>query len=108
MSEEMLVIGKDAPDERLARAAEVLAGPDGTVMFAGLVVLRRTRTHLLCEVVDPTPSAHRCAREFDVLLENAQRRLAASKLGQLLPDVPRRWRVAEESAAGSGGGTGAP
>lgn len=104
----MFVIDRVASDEQLACAAEVLAGHNGAVMFAGLVILRRTPARLLCEVVDPAPSAHRCAREFDVLLENAQRMLAASKLEPLLPDVPRLWRVVEESAAGPGRPMGSP
>jgi hypothetical protein len=106
--EEMLVIGKEASDQQLDRAAEVLTGHHGVVMFAECVALRRTRTHLLCEVVDPAPSAHRCAQEFEVLVENAQRMLATSRLGQRLPDVPRRWCVVEDAGAGATRLWGAP
>ena len=106
--EAMLVIDREASDQQLDRAAEVLAGDNGAVMFAGVVALRRTRTQLLCEVVDPAPSAHRCAQEFEVLVENAQRMLAASRLAQRLPDVPRRWRVVEGAGAGATRLWGAP
>jgi len=105
MAEAVLAIGKDASDEQLVRAVQVLGAVDGAVMFSGCVALRRTRTHLLCEVLDPTPSAHRCARELDVLLENAQRMLAAARLAPLLPDLPRRWRVVEAPGAAPARGT---
>ena len=69
-----------ASDERVERAAEVLTDGAGIVVFDGFLALRRAGRQLLCEVIDPTPSAHRCANEYEVLVENARRALEASKL----------------------------
>jgi hypothetical protein len=91
-----LTIDADAPDQRLAMAADVLAGRKGVVMFEGILALRATQAQLLCEVVDPTPSSHRCATEYEVLVENAMRALDASKLSELLPALPRKWVVVDE------------
>jgi len=96
-----LAIDAEASAERLALAAQILAGREGVVMLEGAVALRSTSALLLCEVVDPMPSARRCAAEYEVLVENAQRALEASKLRQLLPDLPRRWSVVEVHASGT-------
>jgi hypothetical protein len=93
---EALAIDSDSSEERLALAVEILASATGVVMLEKTVALRRARTHLLCEVVDPMPSARRCENEFDVLIENAQRMLESSRLGERLPDLPRRWLVVED------------
>ena len=77
-------------------------------MLDELVALRATQTQLLCEVIDPTPSAHRCEVEFEVLVENAQRALAASTLRDLLPDLPLKWLVVEDSGTGIVGLSHAP
>lgn len=91
-----LVIDADSTADQLTRAAGILASGGGMVMLEGIVALRPTRTHLYCEVVDPTASARRCEREFEVLVENAQRTLHSSRLKDDLPDLPRRWRVVED------------
>jgi hypothetical protein len=96
-----LAIDAEASAERLALAAQVLAGREGVVMLEGVVALRPTRALLLCEVIDPMPSARRCAAEYEVMVENAQRALEASKLRYLLPDLPRRWSVVEVHASGT-------
>ena len=96
-----LAIDAEASAERLALAAQILAGREGVVMLEGAVALRSTSALLLCEVVDPMPSARRCAVEYEVLVENAQRALDASKLRPLLPDLPRRWSVVEVHASGT-------
>jgi len=96
-----LAIDAEASAERLALAAQILAGREGVVMLDGVVALRSTRALLLCEVVDPMPSARRCEVEYEVLVENAQRALEASRLRQLLPDLPRRWSVVEVHASGT-------
>jgi hypothetical protein len=96
-----LAIDAEASAERLALAAKMLAGREGAVMLEGVVALRSTHALLLCEVVDPMPSARRCAAEYEVLVENAQRALEASRLRQLLPDLPRRWSVVEVHASGT-------
>jgi hypothetical protein len=96
-----LAIDAEASAERLALAAQILAGREGAVMLEGVVALRSTHALLLCEVVDPMPSARRCEVEYEVLVENAQRALEASKLRRLLPDLPRRWSVVEVHASGT-------
>lgn len=84
-------------DQSLALAVEVLARRMGVVMFEHSVALRRMQAELLCEVVDPSPSNHRCDMEFEVLVENARRALEGSRLGRSLPDLPRRWLVVEDN-----------
>jgi hypothetical protein len=96
-----LTVDADSSDERLALAAEILAKGAGVVVLEGIVALRPARTHILCEVVDPTPSSRRCEREFEVLVENAQRMLEASKLREHLPDLPREWLVVEDYGTGT-------
>ena len=59
-----LNIDASASDHRLASAAEVLGGRNGVVMFDGVLALRPTQAELICEVIDPAPSAHRCATEY--------------------------------------------
>jgi hypothetical protein len=90
-----LVIDDDSPDERIALAVANLGSGQGVVLIASSLALRPTQAGIRCEVIDPMPGAHRCAEEFKVLLENAARALAASKLGRLLPDRPLRWVVVE-------------
>lgn len=88
-----LAIDTDSSDRQLALAADILGGHEGVVLLEGLIALRTLRTHLRCEVLDPSPAARRCANEYEVLVENARRVLQASKLRELLPNVPRKWLV---------------
>jgi hypothetical protein len=53
------------------------------------------------QVIDPMAAGRRCEKEFDVLVENGQRLLKASKLGALLPALPRRWPVVEDDGTGT-------
>jgi hypothetical protein len=96
----ILSIGAGATDECLAQAADVLARRTGTVRLEEAIALRATRTRLICEVMDPTPSAHSCEHEYEVLVENAKRALDASALGQRLPAVPRQWLVVADDGSG--------
>jgi hypothetical protein len=96
-----LVIDEQASVERLALAAEILTSRKGVVMLDSVLALRSTHTRLLCEVVDPMPSAHRCAGEYEVLVENAQRALEASNLRDLLPGLPCEWLVVEDHGTGT-------
>ena len=89
------------PEQALALAAETLAAGESVVMFEGTLVLRPERGELVCEVVDPAPSARRCANEYEVLVENAQRAFEASRLGTLLPHLRRRWLVVGDIGAGT-------
>src|SRR5690242_14024802 len=72
-------LGLDArvAEERVARAADALASGAGVVLLWRLLALRPNGKELLCEVLDPTPSRHRCSYEYEVLIENAQRALEA-------------------------------
>lgn len=99
--QDALLIDADSSDERLALAAEILASGRGVVLLDELVALRPAHTHLRCEVVDPMPSSRRCVHEYEVLVENAQRALDASRLRKLLPDLPRRWSVVEDCGTGT-------
>jgi hypothetical protein len=98
---DVVAVDAQASAQQLALAAGVLARRSGVIVLAGVVVVRPTRTELLCEVVDPMPSSHRCAYEYEVLVENARRALEASDLQDLLPDLPCRWSVVEDCGSGT-------
>lgn len=95
-----LVIDDTSSELRLALAGELLERCEGIVMLDGVIALRPGPAEIRCEVIDPAPSAHRCAEEFKVLLENAGRRLAGSKLAAFLPRRPFNWLVVEDSESG--------
>lgn len=97
----VLAIERDDSEQRLALAAEILADGEGTVMLGGVLALRSTGHELLCEVVDPSPSARRCENEYEVLVENARLALERSRLRDLLPPVPQRWLVVEDTGTGT-------
>jgi hypothetical protein len=96
-----LAIDDGASDERLTLATEILRDGDGIVLFKGRIALRRVRSQLRCEILDPMPSTRRCAHEYEVLVENARRELQRSKLWRLLPAVPCTWTVVEDQGAAS-------
>jgi hypothetical protein len=96
-----LTLGADSSDERLSLAAEILGCAGGVVILEGAVALRRTPTHLSCEVIDRMPSARRCEHEFEVMIENGRRMLEVSRLEALLPDLPRRWSVIADYGTGT-------
>lgn len=96
-----LAVDDTSSDQRLALAADLLASCNGVVLLDGALALRPTHSDILCEVIDPMPNAHRCAEEFKVLVENASRLLAASKLGTMLPQKPLHWLVVEDYGAGT-------
>lgn len=91
-----MTIDATSSDERLGLAAEVLADGSGIVLFDNVVALRRSPARLLCEVLDPAPGTHRCASEYEVLVENARRALDSSRFKNLLPEIQRRWAVVED------------
>ena len=88
-------------NQQLALVAKALAGGKSVVVLEGMLVLRPARGELLCEVIDPTPSARRCANEYEVLVENAQRALETSNLGSVLPRLRRTWVVVAETDDGT-------
>jgi hypothetical protein len=93
---EALAIDDDSSDERIALAVEMLNSGQGVVLLGNTLALRPAKVGIRCEVIDPLPGAHRCAEEFKVLIENAGRALAASKLGRLIPSQSLQWVVVEE------------
>jgi len=96
-----LIVDDDSSEQRLLLAADVLKRGEGVVMLDGVVALRPTPDAILCEVIDPTPTAHRCAEEFKVLVENAERGLAKSKLARLLPRKRLEWIVVDDYGTGT-------
>ncbi len=94
------VIDETATPERLAQAVDILDRCTGIVMLMPAIVLRPSGSEIRCEVIDPTPAAHRCEEEYKVLVENAARALERSKLGVLIPDRPLRWVVVEDRGGG--------
>jgi hypothetical protein len=94
------IIDERATPERLAQAADRLDRCIGVVVLKPAIVLRPGVREIRCEVVDPTPAAHRCEEEYKVMVENAARALDRSKLGALLPERPLRWVVVEERGSG--------
>lgn len=91
--EHTLTINEYSPEQRLLQAAELLARCEGVVILEKIAALRPTPKEIICEAFDPEPGAHRCAEEFKVILENAQRVFAKSRFAHLLPRRPRRWLV---------------
>ena len=96
-----LVVDEGASFRRLRLAAELLSNGRSVVVLDGVVALRATPSELLCEVVDATPSAHRCEEEYRVLIENAARALAQSSLSRFLPKKPLRWLVVDDYGTGT-------
>ena len=99
--EDALLVDDASSEQRLTLAAERLERCEGVVMLDGVVALRPTPDAIRCEVLDRTPSAHRCAEEYKVLIENAGRRLARSRLADQLPRRPLQWAVVEACGAGT-------
>ncbi|MEO8466915.1 MAG: hypothetical protein ABI640_16375 [Gammaproteobacteria bacterium] len=99
LNNDALAIETGDSDQRFALAANTLATGASVAMFDGALILRARCGELVCEVVDPTPSARRCANEYEVLVENAQRALESSKLDALLPRIRRRWVVVGDTGA---------
>jgi len=100
-SKDALRIDEESPEARIALAAELLSDRDGVVVLGGSIALRPGPKEILCEVVEPAGTAHRCAEEYKVLIENAKRRLEASRLWAHLPPKRLRWVVVEDHAGGS-------
>jgi hypothetical protein len=88
-----LLIDERSTDVELAQAAQILKSGTGVVQLANICTLRALRKRLLCEVPDSLAGQHRCEEEHLVLIENARRALAASRLAPHLAGVDRVWRV---------------
>jgi len=98
--EEVVAVDLGDSEDRAAFAAKALADGKSVALLGGTLILRPAPGELRCEVVDPAPSARRCVNEYEVLVENAQRALGASKLVSLLPKLRRTWVVVDESGSG--------
>lgn len=90
-----LTINVHSSEQQLSQAVKFLDDCDGAVFLQGIATLRPTPGEIVCEVADPVPGAHRCAEEFKVLVENAQRAFAKTKLADLLTHRPQRWLVVD-------------
>ena len=89
------VVDPDGPDELLAQAGGILATGAGVVLVGGSVAVRPTPGCLIFEVLDPAPDSRRCENEYEVLIENAQRMVQASRLRRHLPGLPHRWLIVD-------------
>ncbi len=98
--EEPLVVGPDAPEQRLALASDRLDRSEGVVVLEGIATLTPGPGFIECAIPEPVHGASRCAEEYKVLVENAARALRASRLGARLPARPLRWSVVDEAGAG--------
>jgi hypothetical protein len=96
-----LVVDDSSSDQRLDLAVGVLNRCEGVVLLDGVVALRPTPRAIICEVIDPAPTAHRCAEEFKVLVENASLVLANSKLAKWLPSRSLEWVVVDDYGSGT-------
>jgi hypothetical protein len=93
-----LIIDDRSSDRRLALAKALLKNCRAVILLDGALALRAEPGRIVCEVIDPQPSQHRCAEEFAVLVENARRALQRSKLSSCLPARPQQWVVVEDTA----------
>jgi hypothetical protein len=91
-----LMINESSTEEHLALAAQALHNCEAIVLLNSAVAFRSTPSDILCEIIDPMPTSHRCAQEFEVLVENAKHMLSNSKLAHWLPDKSLKWRVVED------------
>jgi hypothetical protein len=97
---ELLVVDDSSPDERLAAAANCLRSRSGGVELAGVAMLRPEPGGIVCEIrLDATAAASRCEEELKVLVENASRALATSRLAAHLPRWRYRWQVVQDTGA---------
>jgi len=96
-----LAVERGASGQRLTLAAQGLTRGECVVLLEGRLALRLAGRQLLCEVIDPSPSEHRCVQEYEVLVENAQRALDVSPLSALLPRFPRKWIVVADYGTGT-------
>ena len=90
-----------ATEARCRLAAEALRDDGARVLFGDALALSRHGHRIVCEVVESPGSVHRCAEEYAVLVENARRALAASRLQPLLPALPMTWVVVEDDGTGA-------
>ena len=80
-------------DAALAEALKALLHEDICLRLHESLQLRHAAGTLHCEVIDEASNAHRCAFEYDVMVENARHAFEASRIAQQLAGSTRRWRV---------------
>lgn len=96
-----LAIDDSSSEQSISLAVELLELGDEVVLYNDVLALRLEAGNILCEIIDPYPTSHRCAEEFKVLIENAQRTLADSKIGHRLQHKQFRWLVVEDNGTGT-------
>lgn len=98
---EQLVVDDSSTEQRLTLAAGLLERCNGVVVLDGVATLWPSPHGIECSVANTSQGIARCEEEFKVLVENAARALAASKLGGRLPNRPLHWVVVEEYGMGA-------
>lgn len=93
-----IIVDDYSSEQHLRFAISILEQGQGILIYNNVLALRHTSNTISCEVIDPNPNSHRCEEEFKVLVENAGRDLANSKLGRLLANKTLRWLVVEDYA----------
>ena len=94
------VVDESSSRDLLAAAARRLLEGKGPVELAGVATLRPEAGDIVGELrVCADAPAPRCEEEFKVMIENASRALAGSRLAAHLARPLRRWRLVQESGA---------
>ena len=84
----------DEPDARCRQAADTLREDGARVLFGDAIRLRRHGRRIVCEVIEPPGSMHRCAEEYAVLVENARRvEQAEDVIAQVARAVVEHWNA---------------
>jgi hypothetical protein len=95
---EVLLVDEWTPHETLVAAAQRLRSGSGAVELAGVATLVPESSGIVCEIcLDTNAAASRCEEEFKVLVENATRALARSRLAAHLPQRACHWRVVQDA-----------
>ena len=90
------LVDESTAHETLVAAAQRLRSGSGAVELAGVATRVPESGEIVCEIRLPaSAAASRCEEELKVLVENASRALAKSRLAAYLPQRPRRWRVVQ-------------
>lgn len=101
MYKSAVAVDESSSEARLSLAAQILERRKGVVILNDMLALRPEANRILCEVIDSAPSSHRCAEEFAVMVENAQRALLSSRLYSKLPNRMMEWLVVESCDTGT-------
>lgn len=90
---DLLKLSSDASPEQVEAALQALIEDQLVVRLGEDLQLSLAGRTLRCDVLEQAGSAHRCAFEYEVMVENARRTFEASAIAQSLSGWPQRWRV---------------